>query len=288
MSAGEATAQAIPRPRRLPPPLACIGLAIVAIGLIMALLGPFLARHGAGELISERPFPAASWALPFGGDHLGRDVLSRLLHAAPVTIGLALGATTVGFVIGLTVGFFTAEVRGRTDTMITWILDILVSFPPKLIALIAIAGLGSSLPILIATFGFVHAPRVARVARAVAMNISAMDFVEAARARGELVLAVMVREIWPSARRPMAVEFGLRVTFSILVLSSLSFLGLGVQPPMTDWGSMVRENMSGIFLGTPAALIPALAIGILTVGINLVIDWIGGSSGRRLTEELSR
>lgn len=276
------------RMRRRPPVLTCIGLAIVAFYVLMALLGPFFAPHGAGEVVADQPFASPSWDLPFGGDQLGRDVLAGMLHAAPVTIGLAVGATFVGFAIGMTVGFVAAEVRGKTDRFIMWTLDILLSFPPKLVALIVIGGLGASLPVLIGTLGLVHASRVALVSRAVAMNIAAMEFVEAARARGESVLAVMVREIWPSARRPMAVEFGLRVTFSILVLSSLSFLGLGVQPPLTDWGSMVRENMSGIFLGTPAALIPALAIGTLTIGINLVVDWMGGESGRRLTEELTR
>ena len=187
----------------------------------------------------------------------------------------------------MAVGFAAAEIRGRTDDFITWLVDVFLAFPPLMLAFIVIAALGSNMYVLVGTLAVVSAPRIARVSRAVAMNVAVLDFVEVARARGESLFSVLVREIMPNTMRPLAVEFGLRLTFAILILASLSVLGLGVQPPAADWGSMVKENMSGVMLGKPAALIPAAAIGLLTIGINLLVDWLASQSGRGLSEELS-
>ncbi|MCE2521173.1 MAG: ABC transporter permease [Alphaproteobacteria bacterium] len=276
------------RARPRPDGWAWAGIVIVAIGLLLAVAGPWLAPHNVGAIISDSNFEAPGITTLLGTDTLGRDILSRLLHGARLTVGVALAATVLGFLIGMAAGFSAAEIKGRYDDFMLWLADMMLSFPPLLLALIVIASLSSSLPVLICTIAVLHASRVARVGRAVAMNVAALEFVEVARARGESLVSILVREIWPSTIRPLAVEFGLRLTYSILFLSSLSFLGLGIQPPEADWGSMVRENLNALQTGAYlAVLLPAFSIAILTVGVNLIVDWLGAQSGRSISEELT-
>ncbi len=276
------------RARPRPDAWAWTGITIVIVGLVLAVVGPWIAPFGVGNIVTTvYAQPDAQNLL--GGDVLGRDLLSRLLHGARLTVGVALVATILGFVLGMAVGFSAAEIRGRYDDFITWLIDVFLSFPPILLALIVIASLSSDLWVLVGTIAVIHSSRVARVGRAVAMNIAALEFVEVARARGEKLTSILVREIWPSTIRPLAVEFGLRLTYSILFLSSLSFLGLGIQPPDADWGSMVRENMNAMQNHAYiAVLAPAFAIAILTVGVNLIVDWLGAQSGRGISEELTK
>ena len=276
------------RARPRPDAWAWTGITIVIVGLVLAVVGPWVAPFGVGNIVTTvYAQPDAQNLL--GGDVLGRDLLSRLLHGARLTVGVALVATIPGFVLGMAVGFSAAEIRGRYDDFITWLIDVFLSFPPILLALIVIASLSSDLWVLVGTIAVIHSSRVARVGRAVAMNIAALEFVEVARARGEKLTSILVREIWPSTIRPLAVEFGLRLTYSILFLSSLSFLGLGIQPPDADWGSMVRENMNAMQNHAYiAVLAPAFAIAILTVGVNLIVDWLGAQSGRGISEELTK
>lgn len=276
------------RARPRPDAWAWTGITIVIVGLVLAVVGPWVAPFGVGNIVTTvYAQPDAQNLL--GGDVLGRDLLSRLLHGARLTVGVALVATILGFVLGMAVGFSAAEIRGRYDDFITWLIDVFLSFPPILLALIVIASLSSDLWVLVGTIAVIHSSRVARVGRAVAMNIAALEFVEVARARGEKLTSILVREIWPSTIRPLAVEFGLRLTYSILFLSSLSFLGLGIQPPDADWGSMVRENMNAMQNHAYiAVLAPAFAIAILTVGVNLIVDWLGAQSGRGISEELTK
>ncbi len=278
------------RARPRPDFWAWLGICIVIAGLLLAVFGPMLAPYDVGQIV-----PGASQFMPpssetlLGTDVLGRDVFTRLLYGAQLTVGVALAATILGFVLGMAVGFSAAEVRGRYDDFVTWLIDVFLSFPPILLALIVIAALSSDLWVLIGTIAVIHSSRVARIGRAVAMNIAALEFVEVARARGENLLSILVREIWPSTIRPLAVEFGLRLTYSILFLSSLSFLGLGIQPPDADWGSMVKENLNGLQTGAYlSVLAPAFAIAILTVGVNLIVDWLGSQSGRSISEELTK
>ena len=276
------------RARPRPDGWAWTGIIIVATGLLLAVAGPWLAPHDVGAIISDSNFEAPGITTLLGTDTLGRDILSRLLHGARLTVGVALAATVLGFLIGMAAGFSAAEIKGRYDDFMLWLADMMLSFPPLLLALIVIASLSSSLPVLICTIAVLHASRVARVGRAVAMNVAALEFVEVARARGESLVSILVREIWPSTIRPLAVEFGLRLTYSILFLSSLSFLGLGIQPPEADWGSMVRENLNALQTGAYlAVLLPAFSIAILTVGVNLIVDWLGAQSGRSISEELT-
>jgi len=263
-----------------------IGLILIAFNILLAVFGSFIAPNAPGSLVGGGAFAPAHDAAIFGNDYLGRDLVSRLLHGAKYSLGVATAATLLGFLVGMTVGFSAAEIRGRYDTAVTWVIDILLSFPPILLALLVIAGLGSSLPILVGTIAFIQTPRVARVSRSVAMGIAALEFVEVARARGESLFSILRREIFPSSMRPLAVEFGLRLSYAVLFMSSLSFLGLGIQPPNADWGSMVRENLPGIYYGAPAAIVPAVLIGLLVIGINLTVDWLSGGSDRHTSEEL--
>lgn len=283
------TAEAGGRTKRARLPLTlfgAIGLILLAINVLLAVFGSFVAPNTPGALVGGGGFAPAHDAALLGNDYLGRDLISRLLHGAKFSLGVALAATVLGFLIGMAVGFSAAEIRGRYDAAVTWVIDVLLSFPPILLALLVIAGLGSSLPVLICTIAFIQCSRVARVSRSVAMGIAALEFVEVARARGESLISILVREIFPSSMRPLAVEFGLRLSYAVLFMSSLSFLGLGIQPPNADWGSMVRENLPGIYYGAPAAIIPAILIGLLVVGINLTVDWLSGGSDRHTSEEL--
>jgi peptide/nickel transport system permease protein len=276
------------RVRAKPDGWAWLGIAIVAAGLIVAALGPLVAPHPQYAIVAG-VFAPPGPEVVLGADALGRDVLSRLLYAARLTIGVALAATVLGFLLGMSVGFAAAEIRGRFDDVVTWGIDVLLSFPPILFALIVIAALSADLWVLVASIAIIQSCRVARVSRALGMNIAALEFVEVARARGESLPSILAREIFPSTVRPLAAEFGLRLTFSILFISALSFLGLGIQPPDADWGSLVRENMTALstkhFI---PVLAPAVLIAVLTVGVNLIVDWLGSQSGRAIPEELTR
>lgn len=263
-----------------------IGVAIMVFYALVAIVGPLFAPELPHEILTSVAFAPPGEVGLLGADYLGRDLLSRMLYGARATIGLAIVSTLLGFVAGMALGFIAGETGGWIDNAICRVVDILISFPPILLALVVIAGLGSSLPVLIATVAMIHASRVARISRAIAMDIATQDFVEVARARGEGLWSILRREIWPNSIRPLGVEFGLRLTFSILLLSSLSFLGLGLQPPAADWGVMVRENLSGLFYKSWASILPAAAISSLTVGINLVVDWMARATGREISAEM--
>ncbi|MCF6245896.1 MAG: ABC transporter permease [Desulfobacula sp.] len=262
------------------------GMVILAINILVALVGPMIAPHSAGEILTTTAFAPPGEAGLLGTDYLGRDLFSRMLHAGRLTIGLALAGTMLGFLIGMTAGFTAAEAGGWIDSIISRAVDVMISFPPILLALIIITGLGSSIVVLIVAIAIPHASRVARVSRAIAMDIGSKAFVEAARARGEGTWSIIRREILPNSLGPLGCEFGVRVAYSVLKLASLSFLGLGIQPPAADWGQMVRENMSGLIYGSWAALLPAAAIALFAVGINLIVDEMGGQTGREISKEL--
>jgi len=263
------------------------GIAILSIHLAIAIIGPFFAPTDPGEILTFIAFaqPGEEGTL-LGTDYLGRDLLSRLLYGAGLTIALAAVTTAVGFVLGVVVGFYAAEAGGRIDTLIFRVVDVVISFPPILLALVIIVGLGSSIPVLIVTVGIIQAPRVARIARAVAMDIGTQEFVEAARARGEKIWSILIREIWPNSLLPLAAEFGLRLAYAVLLLAALSFLGLGIQPPLADWGALVRENMAGLYYGGWSIIIPALSIASLVVGINLFVDSLLAQANRDVSREM--
>jgi peptide/nickel transport system permease protein len=191
-----------------------------------------------------------------------------------MTIGVALVTTILSFILGTVTGFLAAVGGQVIDQALSRLVDVMLSIPLLIFALIILSMFGSSIPTLIITIAVLDSTRVFRLSRAVAMNLVVMEYVEVARLRGEGLWWVMRREILPNALPPMISEFGLRFCFNFLFVAGLSFLGLGIQPPFADWGGMVRDNAKAISFGLPAPLWPAFAIAIMTVGVNLVVDWI--------------
>jgi peptide/nickel transport system permease protein len=267
------------KPRRRLPLAGVIGCAVFAFWLLMAVAGPYLAPDDAGG-VGDDVFAPLSALHPLGTDYLGRDMLSRILHGAPYTIGLALAAVLVASVGGTALAMCAAAAGGWFDAIVSRIVDTMLSIPHKLLALIIVAGFGTSVPLLILTAGIGYMPGAYRIARALAVNVQAMDYVQAARARGEGMAYITCREMLPNMIRPVLADFGLRFLFIVLLLSGLSFLGLGIQPPQADWGSLVRENIIGLSEGAPAVVMPALAIATLTIAVNLAIDGLAGRKRR--------
>lgn len=260
-----------------------IGLALVVFWLLVALVGPMLAPHGVGSIVSYEVFDRIGMQHWLGTDYLGRDMMSRVLYGARFTVGLALAAALVASVSGTALGVFAA-VSGRwVDETISRLMDALICIPSKIFALVMVAAFGSSLPLLLIIAGLSYVPGAFRIARSLAVNLNTMDYVQVARARGEGRLYLTWVEILPNMIHPMLADFGLRFMFVVLLLSGLSFLGLGVQPPDADLGSLVRENISGLAEGAPAVVAPALAIATLTIGVNLLIDSLP-RTGRRAGE----
>ena len=255
-----------------------IGLGLVIFWVLVAALGPLLAPHSVGAIVSYDVFLPPTGDYPLGTDYLGRDVLSRILSGARYTVGLALAAASLAVLLGVAIAM-TAAIGGRVaDEIISRFMDALISIPSKIFALVLIAAFGSSFIVLLVITGLAYMPGSFRVSRAMAVNLAAMDFVEVARARGEGRFYIAVREVLPNMVHFVATDFGLRFVYVVLLLSSLSFLGLGVQPPDADLGSLVRENVSGFAEGASAVLAPAAAIATLTIGVNLLIDSLRGMS----------
>ena len=249
-----------------------IGFSVLFVWIVVALVGPIVAPFGEGDMVSVESFAYPPEAGFLGTDYLGRDLLSRLLYGARMTMGVAFAAACIACVVGVFLGFLAAIAKGWVDHVLSRLIDALLSFPSIILALIVIGGLGTSLPVVLGTVALIEATRVFRIARALALDIGTLDFVDAARARGENPLWIITREILPNAAAPLLADFGLRYTYAILIVSGLSFLGLGVQPPNADWGVMVKENIQGLFLGAPAAVIAAACIATVTISVNLVVD----------------
>jgi peptide/nickel transport system permease protein len=257
---------------RQSPFTARLGLAMVLITIAAAVLAPVIAPYGETEVVGDVWMqPSAEHLL--GTDHLGRDIFTRLLYGARNTIAIAFITTMLSFLIGTVTGFFAATLGGWTDLGLSRVVDILMAFPTLIFALMVLSVVGTSVSALILTIALLDSTRVYRLSRAVAMDIEVMEFVEAARLRGERIWWLMRNEILPNAMPPLVAEFGLRFCFVFLFIASLSFLGLGIQPPTADWGGMVRENAGAISFGIFSPLWPAAAIAFLTVGVNLIVDW---------------
>ncbi|WP_158742896.1 ABC transporter permease [Acidisphaera sp. L21] len=259
-----------------------IGLAVVVFWLAVALLAPIIAPHPAGAILRVGTLAPASAAAPFGTDFLGRDMLSRVIYGARYTVGLSLLAAICASAIGSVLGILAAVRGGWTDGVLSRTSDALISLPHLMFALVIVAALGSSLPVLVGLVAFSYIPGAFRIARSLAANVNAMDFIQVARARGEGTPYIVLHEILPNILLPVLTDFGLRFVFSVLLLSGLSFLGLGVQPPNADLGALVRENIEGIYDAAPAVIVPAIAIATLTIAVNLAIDGLLGRS--RLTD----
>jgi peptide/nickel transport system permease protein len=258
---------------RKPTLSAWVGITIVTLFILIAIFAPWIAPYDESETVGDTwaGISAHSW---LGTDNIGRDMLSRLIYGARMTIGVALATTIVSFTIGTIAGLFASIGGPVVDQVLSRFVDIMLSIPLLVFALIVLSMFGSSIPTLILTIAILDSTRVFRLSRAVAMNIAVLEYVEAARLRGEGNWWIMRREILPNALPPMISEFGLRFCFNFLFVAGLSFLGLGIQPPYADWGGMVRDNGKAISFGLAAPLWPALAIAMMTVGVNLVVDWI--------------
>jgi peptide/nickel transport system permease protein len=267
------------RPRRRFTTSGAIGIAIVGFWLLIALFGPMLAPHDVGQVIDLDVFSPASMRFPLGSDYLGRDMLSRILTAGRYTVAISFIATLVAAGVGVAAGLAAAS-GGWLDTLLSRVFDTVIAIPSMMFGLVVITSLGPSVPVLIGTLSVIYMPGAFRTARALALNVAMLDFVTVARARGERLPHIVFREILPNVTGPLAADFGVRFVYVVLLLSGLSFLGVGLQPPYADLGALVRENIAGLGFGAPAVLFPAVAIASLTIGVNMLIDALPDRRGR--------
>lgn len=252
---------------------ALIGLLFTALYFFGAIFADFIAPYGMAEVAGDvwEPFSADHW---LGTDNIGRDLLSRLIYGGQTTILIATAATMLSFSVGAFLGLTAAVMGGWVDQALSRIIDLIMSIPALIFALVVLSVMPVTVFVLIVVMGLLDSTRVFRLSRAVAVDINVMDYVEAAKLRGEGRRWIIFHEILPNALSPLVAEMGLRFIFMVLFISTLSFLGLGVQPPLADWGGIVKENKDGIVYGIPAALIPAFAIATLAISVNLVADWV--------------
>ncbi len=251
---------------------ALLGMIVTGLFLLMAVFAPWIAPYGVNEQIGDvwEPMSRQHW---LGTDQVGRDLLTRMIYGGRNTIFIAGMATALAFSLGAVLGFTAAVYGGWVDQVLARLNDLVMSIPTLIFALVVLSVVPITIPILIVVMGLLDSTRVFRLSRAVAVDINVMDFVEAARLRGEGQRWVIFREILPNALSPLVAELGLRFIFAILFVSTLSFLGLGIQPPEPDWGGIVRDNREGIVYGISAALMPAVAIVTLSISVNLIADW---------------
>ncbi|MGF7160600.1 peptide/nickel transport system permease protein [Rhodoligotrophos appendicifer] len=250
-----------------------LGLLLVVLYLMVAVLAPHIAPYGETQVVGTAfaPWTETSW---LGTDNLGRDMLSRLIYGARNMIFLALAINILSFVLGGGLGILAALQGGWVDQIIGRVTDAIMGVPQLILALLLIAIIGNSVPILIGIIVVLDGTRVLRLSRAVAMNVVATDYVEAARLRGEGNWWCLWSEVLPNIRTPLMAEFGIRFCYVFLFISGLSFLGIGLQPPGADWGSMVRESSVLITFGDFTPLLPAAAIAVLTISVNFIVDWL--------------
>ena len=249
------------------------GLLVILTYVLVALFAPLLAPFGETQVVGEGFAP---WGGEFllGTDNLGRDMFSRLVYGARNTLGIAFLTTVLAFLLGGLGGLVAAIKGGWVDQGLSRVVDILMAIPQLIFALLILSVVGTTATSLVLVIALLDATRVFRLSRAVAMNVVVQDFVEAARLRGEGLWWLVTREVLPNAAAPLIAEFGLRFCFVFLFISALSFLGLGIQPPTADWGSMVRDNAVLITFGDISPLLPALAVALITVSVNFVVDWM--------------
>ncbi|KIV66561.1 Dipeptide transport system permease protein dppC [Rhizobium sp. UR51a] len=248
------------------------GFLVIFLWAMVAIFAPYLIPHPVGEIVDFDYFGPMTSELWLGSDYLGRDVLSRILMGARFTVGISLAAVAIACTCGVVLGMCAAVIGGWFDAALSRFLDAVNSIPSKLFGLVVVAAVGSSIPVLIVTLSVIYTPGAYRFARALAVNVNTMDFVTVARVRGESLFYLIGSEILPNIIRPVLADLGVRFVFIVLLLSGLSFLGLGLQPPNADWGALVRENIGGLPFAAPAVIFPSLAIASLTISVNLLID----------------
>ena len=262
----------------------CLGFLIIVF--IIGIFAPWIAPYDEAQILTNDSFMPPSAEMWLGSDYLGRDVLSRLIYGIRITLFLALTISCLSFLSGVGLGFLAAVSGGRIDSWMSRINDAMLSFPSLMLALIVINSLGSSFTVLIFTIALIDLTRVYRVSRALAVNVMVMDYVEAAVVRGEKKWWIIFHEVLPNTLIPLAAEFGIRFTYTILFISALSFLGLGVQPPQSDLGVMVKENMQALLYGEYTTLYPAIMIALIAVSMNIFVDWLLLQSSTKLPDEV--
>ena len=250
-----------------------LGMVVVMVYAFVALTAPLLAPFGETEIVGDQYEPWGSVFL-LGTDNIGRDMLTRLIYGARNTVGIAFVITSLAFVIGGFTGMLAATLGGWIDQILSRIVDVLMAIPGLVFVLLVLSFFGTAIPVLIIVIAIFESTRVFRLTRAVAMNVEVMDYVEISKLRGESMWWIVWSEILPNTTAPLVAEFGVRFTYTFLFITALSFLGLGIQPPIADWGGMVRENAVLITFSDFTPLLPAAAIAILTVSVNFIIDWV--------------
>ena len=257
---------------RTAPLTASFGMLVICMYILCAIFAPLIAPYGEAEILGGGFEPWSSTHL-LGTDNLGRDVFTRLIYGARNTVGIAFLITALAFFFGTLLGLYAALKGGIIDQITSRLVDVLMAIPSLIFSLLMLTIFGTSVLSLVIVIAAIDSTRVFRIARAVALTIVHLDYIEAAKLRGERTRYLITREILPNALAPLAAEFGLRFCFVFLMISALSFLGLGLQPPTADWGSMVRDNADLISFGDITPLIPAGAIALLTIAVNFVVDW---------------
>jgi peptide/nickel transport system permease protein len=250
-----------------------IGLALTGFVVLVAVVGPFVSPHSGQEFVTT-PFAPPSVAPPLGGDVLGRDVLSRVLEGGWIVLPVALAATVIGVVLGAAAGISAAYLRGRADGLIMRTVDVLLAFPQLVLVLLLLSIIGPKLWLIIGAVGLAHAPQVARVLRSATLDISERDYVKAVEAQGVRPIKVMTKEILPNLTTPLMVEAGLRLTYSIVIIAGLAFLGFGPSPTIPNWGTMINENRIGLETSPWGVIVPGLLIVIFAIGTNTFTDAI--------------
>ena len=273
--------------RFLRTPSGVLGLTILVLVLLLAVFGPYAEPHSPTAPI-DAPLAGPSGHALLGTDFLGRDVLSRLLDGGRSVIGLAAAATALAYLVGLAIGLVAGYRRSIVDPLLMRTVDVMLAFPPLLFLLVLITGTGSSVGTLVFGVALIQAPGISRIVRTATLEVSVRGYVEAAVARGERAFAVIRREVLPNILAPVLVDAGLRFTFSVLIIASVNFLGLGLQPPSSDWARMIGENREYISLNWLAVVAPAAMIAILTIGVNLTGDAIARSLGRSYVPRAAR
>jgi peptide/nickel transport system permease protein len=248
------------------------GLAITGMIVLLGLLAPWIAPHPWDTISMRTRFLAPNVTYWFGTDEYGRDVLSRLLMGARLSLAMGIGATAISLAIGVPIGLGAGYFRGWVDEVLMRMADVLMAVPPIMLGLLILAVTPPALWKTALAVGIVYVPQIARLARSVTLSLANEDFIQAARARAEGTAHILFREILPNAWPPLIVEASLRVTYAILLGSALSFLGLGAQPPSSDWGLMIAEARSFLDRAPWIALAPGLAMCLLVIGINLLGD----------------
>lgn len=248
-----------------------VGLALVGVVVAIAVIGPGLAPHSP-TVFTTIPFAKPSSAAPLGGDTLGRDVLSRVLDGGWLLLVMALAATVFGVTLGGAAGIAAAYLRGRADGLIMRTVDVILAFPQLVLALLLVSIVGPKLWLIVVAVGFSHAPQVARVLRAATLDVSERDFVKAIELQGVRPARIMSSEILPNLLTPLMVEAGLRLTYSVVIMSGLAFLGFGQAPPAPNWGLMINENRIGLQANPWAVIVPAALIALLAIGTNTFTD----------------